>query len=112
MTSGKYLACDQGCFDFRYVFSPAIQAIAGGEGFSAAAVQERIRTLVSGEAPAVALSDDKIVALLNAEGIDIARRTVAKYREAMGIPSSVERRRLKTSLTGKRSSPGAGAARD
>jgi RNA polymerase sigma-54 factor len=112
VTSGKYLACDQGCFEFRYFFSPSIQAIAGGEAFSAAAVQERIRNLVQSEGPAFALSDDKIVTLLNAGGVDIARRTVAKYREAMGIPSSVERRRLKTSLSGKGPRPGAGAAQD
>ena len=67
---------------------------------SAAAVQERIRRLVPGEPGGRPLSDDKIVALLNEEGIDIARRTVAKYREGMGIPSSVERRRQQTSLPG------------
>ena len=100
MAAGKYLACDQGCFEFRYFFSSAIQAVSGGEAFSAAAVQERIRGLVQARAARRPLSDDKIVALLNAEGIDIARRTVAKYREGMGIPSSVERRRLKGSLSG------------
>jgi RNA polymerase sigma-54 factor len=100
VAAGKYLACDQGCFEFRYFFSSAIQAVAGGEAFSATAVQERIRGLVQGERALSTLSDDKIVALLKAEGIDIARRTVAKYREGMGIPSSVQRRRLKTSLSG------------
>ncbi len=98
VAAGKYLACDQGCFDFRYFFSSSIQAVSGGEAFSATAVQGRIRGLVQTEPEARPLSDDKIVALLNAEGIDIARRTVAKYREGMGIPSSVERRRLKSSL--------------
>ncbi len=93
VAAGKYLACDQGCFDFHYFFSSAIQAVAGGEAFSAVAVQERIRALVQSEPGAHPLSDDKIVLMLNAEGIDIARRTVAKYREGMGIPSSVERRR-------------------
>jgi RNA polymerase sigma-54 factor len=100
VAAGKYLACDQGCFDFRYFFSSAIQAVAGGEAFSATAVQERIRNLVQGERALRTLSDDKIVALLKVEGIDIARRTVAKYREGMGIPSSVQRRRQKTSLSG------------
>ena len=100
VTAGKYLSCDQGCFEFRYFFSSAIQAVSGGEAFSAAAVQERIRGFVQAERPAGPLSDDKIVALLNGEGIDIARRTVAKYREEMGIPSSVERRRLRNSLSG------------
>ena len=98
VAAGKYLACDQGCFDFRFFFSSAIQAVSGGEAFSAAAVQERIRGLVQAEPRPRTLSDDKIVALLNDEGIDIARRTVAKYREGMGIPSSVERRRLRNSL--------------
>jgi RNA polymerase sigma-54 factor len=107
--ANKYLACEQGCFPFSHFFSAAIRATAGGEAFSATAVQERIRALVQGEPAARTLSDDRIVALLYAEGIDIARRTVAKYREGMGIPSSVERRRLKGPLAGPR--PGAGAAR-
>jgi len=97
VAAGKYLSCDQGCFEFRFFFSPAIQAVSGGEAFSATAVQERIRGLIDAEPAAVPLSDSGIVAALNAEGIDIARRTVAKYREGMGIPSSVERRRLKSS---------------
>jgi RNA polymerase sigma-54 factor len=98
VAAGKYLSCDQGCFDFRFFFSSSIQAVSGGEAYSAAAVQERIRGLVHGEHGPRSLSDDKIVALLKDEGIDIARRTVAKYREGMGIPSSVERRRLRNSL--------------
>ena len=98
VTAGKYLSCDQGCYEFRFFFSSAIQAMSGGEAFSAAAVQERICGFVQAERPAGPLSDDKIVALLNGEGIDIARRTVAKYRDEMGIPSSVERRRLKNPL--------------
>jgi RNA polymerase sigma-54 factor len=100
VAAGKYLSCDQGCFDFRFFFSSAIQAVAGGEAFSSAAVQERIRGVIGGERAAAPLSDDKIVERLEAEGIDIARRTVAKYREAMGIPSSVQRRRLRSSLPG------------
>jgi RNA polymerase sigma-54 factor len=99
VAAGKYVSCDHGCFDFRFFFSSAIQAVAGGEAYSAAAVQERIRGLVHGERGSRSLSDDKIVALLREEGIDIARRTVAKYREGMGIPSSVERRRLRNSLS-------------
>jgi RNA polymerase sigma-54 factor len=97
VAAGKYLACDQGCFEFRFFFSPAIQAVSGGEAFSATAVQERIRGLIEVEPAALPLSDSGLVAALNAEGIAIARRTVAKYREGMGIPSSVERRRLKSS---------------
>jgi RNA polymerase sigma-54 factor len=97
VAAGKYLACDRGCFELRFFFGPAIQAVAGGEAFSATAVQERIRGLVEAEPAASPLSDSGLVAALHAEGIDIARRTVAKYREGMGIPSSVERRRLKSS---------------
>ncbi len=95
VATGKYISCDQGCFDFRFFFSSAIQAVSGGEAFSAAAVQDRIRGLVGGERRPGSLSDDKLVMLLKDEGIGIARRTVAKYREGMGIPSSVERRRLR-----------------
>jgi len=83
----------QGVFPLRYLFSASIQALTGGEAFSAVAVQDRIRHLIGSESEGRALSDDKIVTVLNGEGIDIARRTVAKYREGMGIPSSVERRR-------------------
>ena len=99
VATGKYISCDQGCFDFRFFFSSAIQSVSGGEAFSAAAVQERIRGLVQAERRPGSLSDDKIVVLLKDEGIDIARRTVAKYREGMGIPSSVERRRLRNDLS-------------
>ncbi|HRO10359.1 RNA polymerase factor sigma-54 [Amaricoccus sp.] len=114
VATGKYISCEQGCFDFRFFFSSAIQAVAGGEAFSAAAVQERIRGLVQGERRPGSLSDDKLVLLLKGEGIGIARRTVAKYREGMGIPSSVERRRLRSSLSAPRAvgSSQAGGARD
>lgn len=98
VTAGKFLSCAQGLYELRFFFSASIQSVDGGEGFSAAAVQDRIRHLVQSEPGARTLSDDKIVAILNGEGIDIARRTVAKYRESMGILSSVERRRLKTNL--------------
>ena len=99
VAAGKYLACAQGLFDFHYFFTSAIQAVSGGEAFSSAAVQERIRSLVGQEPPERPLSDDGLVARLNAEGIGIARRTVAKYREGMCIPSSVERRRLRAVRT-------------
>jgi RNA polymerase sigma-54 factor len=98
VTSGKFLACAHGCLEFQFFFTSAIQSVEGGEGFSSTAVQERIRALIRSEAASRPLSDDRLVTLLKAEGIDIARRTVAKYREGMGIPSSVERRRLKSPL--------------
>jgi RNA polymerase sigma-54 factor len=95
VTAGKYLACERGIFDMHFFFSQAIPT-AGGEAISAAAVQDRIRSLIQQEGSARTLSDDGIVVILQREGIDIARRTVAKYRDGMGIPSSVARRRLKS----------------
>jgi RNA polymerase sigma-54 factor len=95
VTSNKYIATPRGIFELKYFFTAAISAIDGQEAHSAEAVRDRIREMVEKEEPRNVLSDDRIVALLTAEGISIARRTVAKYREAMRIPSSVERRKLK-----------------
>jgi RNA polymerase sigma-54 factor len=93
VTADKYLACDMGLFAFCHFFSQAIPA-RDGEPVAAAVVRDRIRALIGAERPTRTLSDDRIVAILRSEGIDIARRTVAKYRDGLGIPSSVERRRL------------------
>ena len=79
----------------KYFFSSAIQSADGGEALSAQAVRFKIKQLIEAEDPAVVLSDDTIVQHLREGGVDIARRTVAKYRESMGIASSLERRRLK-----------------
>ncbi|MGI4876468.1 MAG: RNA polymerase factor sigma-54 [Janthinobacterium lividum] len=95
VTSNKYLSCDRGLFELKYFFTSGIQSNDGGEASSALAVKNRIARLIAGEPAAVPLSDDKLVVLLQAEGFDIARRTVMKYREAMGIGSSVARRRAK-----------------
>lgn len=95
VTSNKFMATPRGVFELKYFFTSAIAATDGGDAHSAEAVRHRIRELVEAESPGKVLSDDKIVEILKASGIDIARRTVAKYREAMGIPSSVERRRMK-----------------
>ena len=95
VTSNKYIATPRGIFEMKYFFTAAISAINGCEAHSAEAVRDRIREMIGKEEPHDVLSDDRIVVLLTADGIDIARRTVAKYREAMRIPSSVERRRLK-----------------
>ncbi|WP_419808995.1 RNA polymerase factor sigma-54 [Sphingomonas sp.] len=94
VTSNKYLHCARGLFELKYFFTSAIQAADGGEAVSAAAVRAALKALIAGEGDQV-LSDDTLVDLLNAKGFDIARRTVAKYREAMGIGSSVQRRRAK-----------------
>ncbi|MHA6332589.1 RNA polymerase factor sigma-54 [Qipengyuania sp. CAU 1752] len=94
VTSNKYLHCDRGTFELKYFFTSGVGS-ADGEGASSEAVKARIKALTDAEEPNKILSDDKLVALLKAEGFDIARRTVAKYREAMGIGSSVQRRHQK-----------------
>lgn len=95
VTSNKYIATPRGLFELKYFFTASIQSVNGAESHSAEAVRDRIREMIENEAPREILSDDRIVALLTADGVNIARRTVAKYREALRIPSSVERRRLK-----------------
>ncbi|MGH7035881.1 MAG: RNA polymerase factor sigma-54 [Stellaceae bacterium] len=94
VTTNKYIMTPRGIFELKYFFTASIAAVAGGDALSAEAVRFRIRSLIGSEANEV-LSDDRIVDILMKEGIDIARRTVAKYREAMSIPSSVHRRREK-----------------
>jgi RNA polymerase sigma-54 factor len=91
VTSNKYLHCGRGLFDLKYFFSSGVQS-ADGEGASAAAVKSHIKSLIDTEGDKI-LSDDTLVEMLTIKGFDIARRTVAKYREAMGIGSSVQRRR-------------------
>ncbi len=91
----KYMATPRGMFEFRYFFTSAVAAADGASAHSSEAVRHRIRQLVDAETPESVLSDDQIVAALKASGIDIARRTVAKYRDLMRIPSSRERRRAK-----------------
>ena len=96
VTSNKYLHCDRGTFELKYFFTSGVGADADGEGgASSEAVKARIKGLTDAEDPQKILSDDKLVELLKTEGFDLARRTVAKYREAMGIGSSVQRRRQK-----------------
>jgi len=94
VTSGKYMHTPRGMFELKFFFTAAIPSLDGGEGHSAEAVRHKIKILIDEETAKTIVSDDKIVGLLRAQGIDIARRTVAKYREALGIPSSVERRRI------------------
>jgi RNA polymerase sigma-54 factor len=95
VTANKYMATNRGIFELKYFFTSAIAAADGGESHSAEAVRHRIRQLIDAETARDVLSDDTIVEKLRDAGIDIARRTVAKYREAMRIPSSVQRRREK-----------------
>ncbi|MBX7494398.1 RNA polymerase factor sigma-54 [Qipengyuania sp. 6B39] len=94
VTSNKYLACPRGTFELKYFFSSGVAA-ADGEGASSEAIKARIRALCEGEDPKKVLSDEALAGLLKQEGYDLARRTVAKYREAIGIGSSAERRRAK-----------------
>jgi RNA polymerase sigma-54 factor len=94
------MATSRGIFELKYFFTSSIAAADGGEAHSAEAVRYRIRHLIDGETADGVLSDDTIVDMLRTAGIDIARRTVAKYREAMKIPSSVQRRREKQTLVG------------
>ncbi|WNO54262.1 RNA polymerase factor sigma-54 [Stakelama saccharophila] len=95
VTSNKYLSCARGLFELKYFFTSAIQSADGGEAVSANAVKSALKALIAAEDPKKILSDDTLVDMLRAQGFDIARRTVAKYREAMGIGSSVQRRRQK-----------------
>ena len=98
VTSNKYMATPRGIFELKYFFTSAIQSAGDGEAHSSASVRFRIKTLIDAERPSAILSDDKLVEILDREGIEIARRTVAKYREGMRIPSSVQRRREKRSM--------------
>ena len=97
VTSNKYMATPRGLYELKYFFTSAIPGSGGNSAHSAEAVRHRIRALIDSEAADCTLSDERIVELLGRDGIDIARRTVAKYREAMRIPSSVQRRREKLS---------------
>ncbi|MCB9983766.1 MAG: RNA polymerase factor sigma-54 [Rhodospirillales bacterium] len=98
VTTNKYIGTPRGIFELKYFFSTALVSESGA-AHSAEAVKARIKTLIDEEDPKKILSDDKIVALLKGEGIDLARRTVAKYREALHIGSSVQRRKQKKNLT-------------
>jgi RNA polymerase sigma-54 factor len=100
VTANKYMATNRGTFELKYFFTASIASADGGEAHSAEAVRHHIKQLIDAEDPAAILSDDTIVERLRTSGIDIARRTVAKYREAMRIPSSVQRRRDKQSALG------------
>jgi len=97
VTSNKYLACDRGMFELKYFFGSGV-ASEGGEGAAAEAVKAAIKTLIDGESEI--LSDDAIAGVLKDRGMDVARRTVVKYREAMGIGSSIQRRRQRKMVAG------------
>ncbi|MCO5732658.1 RNA polymerase factor sigma-54 [Rhizobium sp. SSA_523] len=98
VTSNKYMLTPRGLFELKYFFTVSISSAEGGDSHSAEAVRHRIRMLIDRESPDAVLSDDDIVHSLKEGGVELARRTVAKYREAMNIPSSVQRRREKKAL--------------
>ncbi|MVA96888.1 RNA polymerase factor sigma-54 [Nitratireductor sp. CAU 1489] len=98
VTANKYVLTPRGMFELRFFFTAAIASAEGGEAHSAEAVRHHIREMIAQENPAKVLSDDALVDILRKTGIDIARRTVAKYRESMSIPSSVQRRREKRAM--------------
>ncbi|MBZ9741485.1 MULTISPECIES: RNA polymerase factor sigma-54 [unclassified Mesorhizobium] len=98
VTANKYMLTPRGVFELRYFFTASIAASGGGDAHSSEAVRDRIKQMIDEEKPVDVLSDDAIVDMLKESGVDIARRTVAKYREGMNIPSSVQRRREKRAL--------------
>jgi RNA polymerase sigma-54 factor len=95
VTSNKYLSCARGLFELKYFFSSGISATEGDGAVSSESIKSRIKAMIEGEDAKAILSDETIAQKLSAEGHDIARRTVVKYREAMGYGSSVQRRRQK-----------------
>ncbi|MCD2179852.1 RNA polymerase factor sigma-54 [Rhizobium sp. C1] len=98
VTSNKFMMTPRGVYELKYFFTVSISSAEGGDGHSAEAVRNRIRAMINEETADTVLSDDDIVDILKAAGIDLARRTVAKYRDAMNIPSSVQRRREKKAM--------------
>ncbi|MCO6187066.1 RNA polymerase factor sigma-54 [Rhizobium sp. L1K21] len=98
VTSNKFMLTPRGLFELKYFFTVSIAASDGGDSHSAEAVRNRIKAMIEDESPDAVLSDDDIMDHLKGKGINIARRTVAKYREAMNIPSSVQRRREKRAM--------------
>ncbi len=96
VAANKFMATPRGLFELRYFFSAAIQSAGGADSHSAEAVRSRIKEMIDKEMAEAVLSDDQLVTMLKSEGVDIARRTVAKYRESLKIPSSVQRRREKS----------------
>ncbi|PBB77729.1 RNA polymerase sigma-54 factor [Mesorhizobium sp. WSM3879] len=108
VTSNKYMLTPRGVFELKYFFTVAIGSCESGDAYSAEAVRHQIKTMVAAESSDEVLSDDDIATRLKDTGIDIARRTVAKYREALNIPSSARRRREKRVRLRCQSSPGGG----
>lgn len=96
VTTNKYMATPRGIFELKYFFTQSLPSASGAEAHSAEAVRHRIKVLIDAEAASDVLSDDRIVEILRGDGVEVARRTVAKYRDSLNIPSSVQRRRDKS----------------
>jgi RNA polymerase sigma-54 factor len=96
VTSNKYIATPRGIYELKYFFTSSISSSSGGEAISAESVRHKIKEMIDSENPKKILSDDKIAEILKREGTDVARRTVAKYRESLNLGSSVQRRREKS----------------
>jgi RNA polymerase sigma-54 factor len=96
VTTNKFMMTPRGVYELKYFFSSSIQASSGGDAHSAEAGRFRIKALIDAEPKNEVLSDERIVEILQKDGVEIARRTVAKYRESLRIPSSVQRRRDKS----------------
>ncbi len=95
ITTSKYMNTPRGIFELKYFFSSTLNNANGGEAYSSRSVMHLIKEITDAEKPDAILSDDAIAEQLNAQGIDVARRTVVKYRKLMNIPSSIQRRRAK-----------------
>jgi RNA polymerase sigma-54 factor len=94
VTSNKYMSTPRGTFELKYFFTTAIASSnAEGDSHSSESVRHRIKEMIDAETPDAVLSDETIVTMLQKNGVEIARRTVAKYRESLGLASSVQRRR-------------------
>ncbi len=102
VTTNKYMATPRGIFELKYFFTQGLPSSAGAEAHSAEAVRHRIKVLIDAETADDILSDDRIVDVLRENGVEVARRTVAKYRDSLNIPSSVQRRRDKSMVLGLR----------
>jgi RNA polymerase sigma-54 factor len=98
VTTAKFIATPRGTLELKYFFTSSINAAGGANDFSSKTVQYYIKEIIAAESPKKILSDDAIVQLLKDRNIDVARRTVTKYREEMDIPSSVVRRRQKAGI--------------
>jgi RNA polymerase sigma-54 factor len=96
VTTNKYMSTPRGIFELKYFFTQSLPSASGAEAHSAEAVRHRIKLLIDAEAATDVLSDDRIVEILRSDGVEVARRTVAKYRDSLNIPSSVQRRRDKS----------------